>query len=439
MKSNNTAFWIIGIVIVLLVLANYQSKQEMVGLTPHYYKDGVEVFPTKGLFSVVTPPGGSYDQIAFDVVITNIGNIPIENVQIVNATPIEFKNALPTTIIYLGVGESFLWTSDLMNTSKFEEISPVNFWVNISGTDGVSLIYEGGYSGDISFEAEVVAQRYEFYNAPSLWSGSVYDCKYRAQVFTTGTNGPNEQFTISSVKLFYGKGPTGNPSQVIVSLNSIDVNGDPTGPDLSTGTIEGSEWKTGEWTEIFMSPYVLQPSTQYAIVVKSPNSDNTNYIGFDGYGPYSGYNAIWSGDCGASWSSMALGNYIFEVWGKPAEETEGFLDIIQIVVNDTEVFPTPNPIFMNEWAQTQFNIKVKNTASTDDFRIEIWDTIDNLLLKSDEFPCPALVEDWVYPDPGLVLTVEDLDIAIAIKTFHLEESGWIGDSIESFTINVGSQ
>ena len=67
MKKDNTIFWIIGIVILLVVVTNYYQAPEeegMIGLTPHYYKDGVEVFPTKGLFgfSIVTPPGGSFDQ-----------------------------------------------------------------------------------------------------------------------------------------------------------------------------------------------------------------------------------------------------------------------------------------------------------------------------------------------------------------------------------------
>lgn len=263
-----------------------------------------------------------------------------------------------------------------------------------------------------------MAQLYEYYQAPSLWSGSVYACRYRAQVFTVGINGPNERFTISSVKLFYQKGPTGNPSQVIVSLNSTDANGNPTGPDLSVGTIEGSEWKTNEWTEIFMSPYVLQPSTQYAIVVKSPNSDDANYVGLDGYGPYTGYNALWSSDCGSSWSSMALGNYIFEVWGEPVVVTEGFLDITQIVIKDTEVFPTPNPVSMSEGEKAQFNIRVKNFGATDYFRVEILG--DGELLKADNFPCPAGIEDWIYPDPGLVLTMGDTDVVITVNTFHLE-------------------
>jgi len=282
-----------------------------------------------------------------------------------------------------------------------------------------------------------MAQRYEYYVAPSLWAGSVYACRYRAQVFTVGINGPNEKFNIYSVKLFYQKGPTGNPSQVIVSLNSTDANGNPTGPDLSIGTIEGNEWKTNEWTEIFMSPYVLQPSTQYAIVIKSPNSDDANYVGLDGYGPYTGYNALWSGDCGSSWSSMALGNYIFEVWGEPV--VEGNLQITQIVIKDTEVFPTPNPFYMGEGEKADFNIKVKNIGADDHFKFELWANEgegDFLAYGPVEFDCPAGIEDWIFPSPGLILTMGNKDVVLIFKTFHLEDSVWVQDDVQSFTITL---
>ena len=166
-QNNNTILWIIGIVILLLVVTNFPVQKEtgMIGLTPHYYKDGVEVFPTKGFFgfSIVTPPGGTYDQISFDVYGSNEGDVPIEYLGPINAYPPIFENALPntypSTYRTLEVGETnkLLWTSVLMDTIDFESISPVNFWIEVSGKNEYTgeTVYSGRtYSGDITFEFE---------------------------------------------------------------------------------------------------------------------------------------------------------------------------------------------------------------------------------------------------------------------------------------------
>ena len=164
MKNDNTIFWIIGIVIlVFIILPQLQAPTEegMIGLTPHYYKDGVEIFPKFSLwrFSVVTPPGEAFDQISFDISATNIGDIPFENIKVVNAYPQAFKDALVgATPKTLAVQETkTLWFSDNMTTEQFESISPVNFWVEVSGENTYTeeTIYpDRSYSGDISFEAE---------------------------------------------------------------------------------------------------------------------------------------------------------------------------------------------------------------------------------------------------------------------------------------------
>ncbi len=118
MKNNkNLIFYIIGAVLLVALIINFQipKETEMIGLNVHYYKDGVEVFPTKGFlgFSIVTPPGGSFDQISLSINGVAGGEIPFSNIQITDATPTAFKNALPTTTQSLLEGQSkTLWTSD---------------------------------------------------------------------------------------------------------------------------------------------------------------------------------------------------------------------------------------------------------------------------------------------------------------------------------------
>jgi len=159
MKNQNTAI----IFIILLALAFfYLQKPEIIGLKVRYYKDGVEVFPQKGLFTIVTPPGESYNQISFDVIGSNTGDVSITNIQIADADPNTFETALQSGTIHsneLNVGEEnkLLFTSARMDTVQFEPISPVNFWVNISGynTYNEITIYIEGESGDITFEPEL--------------------------------------------------------------------------------------------------------------------------------------------------------------------------------------------------------------------------------------------------------------------------------------------
>ena len=188
MKDDNTIFWIIGIAIVVFIILpkiQVQEQEEMIGLTPHYYKDGIEVFPQKGLFgfSIVTPPGGSFDQIAFDISAINTGETLIENIQIIDASPISFKDALITTPQSLEIGESkILWTSELMNTVQFEAVSPVNFWVEVSGLEtyaNTTISLDRVYSGDIIFEAESVDGILIFTSTTKSYGNLILDTDYK--------------------------------------------------------------------------------------------------------------------------------------------------------------------------------------------------------------------------------------------------------------------
>lgn len=161
-KDDKTILWIIGIILLIVILSNLNmlKKEEEFSIKVHYYKDGVEVFPKKSvfsLFSIITPPGGSYDQISFDIVGTNTGNVQISNMQIVDATPQVFFSSLPTTSSSLAIGESkTLWSSGILDASQFEVlIQPVNFWVKIRGVDStgtLSNVIETSLS--LTFEAE---------------------------------------------------------------------------------------------------------------------------------------------------------------------------------------------------------------------------------------------------------------------------------------------
>ena len=160
MKNQNTTFYIIGAVILVALILSSQVPKEtgMISLTPHYYRDGVEVFPERSLFTIITPPGGSYDQIKFDILGSATGEIPFSNIQIVNAYPTAFKNSLPSTSQSLIEGQSkILWTSNFIDAGQFEG-QLINFWVEISAVDeytSETIYAPRSYSGNINFGAEI--------------------------------------------------------------------------------------------------------------------------------------------------------------------------------------------------------------------------------------------------------------------------------------------
>ena len=162
MKNDNAILLIIGIIIIAALVVNSQlQKQEegMIGLNVHYYQDGKEVFPKFSLFSIVTPPGGSFSQIGFNIDGSST-NISFSNIQIVGASPSSFLNTLPITTQTLSIGQSkTLFTSSLIDTAQFEAMSqPVRFWVNISAVNDYTgeTEYSAGFV-DLTIEGETCA------------------------------------------------------------------------------------------------------------------------------------------------------------------------------------------------------------------------------------------------------------------------------------------
>ena len=199
-KQNKTIFWVIGIVVLVALIINSQAPKEpgMVGLNVHYYKDGVEVFPTKGFlgFSIVTPPGGSFDQISLDISGTATG-VPFSNIRITDASPTAFKNALPSTTQSLLIGQSKkLWTSGLMNTVQFETMAqPVRFRVDVSAVNDYTkeTLSRWGYV-DLRIEEECISHdSYSCYNNDVYWYDScgVREEKKLPDCGTSGYTGVN--------------------------------------------------------------------------------------------------------------------------------------------------------------------------------------------------------------------------------------------------------
>ena len=124
---------------------------------------------------------------------------------------------------------------------------------------------------------------------------------------------------IISVKLLLYR--VNSPGTVIVSIRAIDSSGYPTGADLISGTIDGNLLPTSaQWCEIvFSSNIYLSPTVQYAIIVRAPNGDSSNYLCWrnDFTAPaYSYGNMFQSHDGGGTWGGVAEDNdFMFEDYG----------------------------------------------------------------------------------------------------------------------------
>jgi len=156
---------------------------------------------------------------------------------------------------------------------------------------------------------------YEYYNTGDNYNSGVYGIYWLAQTFTVGA----ESHTVTSVKLKMFR--IGNPETVTVSIRATNSSGNPTGDDLTSGTIDGNSFTedtAGLWYEITLTEYSLNASTKYAIVARAPDGNSTNIADwrFKLYSNYSGGCYEYSANSGVTWASSPVEDLMFEVWGR---------------------------------------------------------------------------------------------------------------------------
>ena len=159
---------------------------------------------------------------------------------------------------------------------------------------------------------------YEKWDSPGTNLVAIYDDRYEAQTFTVGNTGDNVSHNITSVKLRMRYVDAQN--DFIVSIRAVDGSGEPTGPDLTSVVVSGSELTTvTAWIEITLPPYTLLANTKYAIVVGAPDAPGggggiieLSRSSSHGYG---GGNVCYSTDYGVTWGTNATRDYTFYEYG----------------------------------------------------------------------------------------------------------------------------
>uniref|UniRef100_A0A6M3JAJ7 Uncharacterized protein n=1 Tax=viral metagenome TaxID=1070528 RepID=A0A6M3JAJ7_9ZZZZ len=149
----------------------------------------------------------------------------------------------------------------------------------------------------------------DYYNTGASNLNQAYGANWLAQTFT-----PASTYIIGSVVLDLDK--IGSPGTVTVSIKAVDGSSHPTGADLCSGTTDGNA--VSGWTTItFTSGVVLQSGTKYAIVVRAPSGDGSNYLWWwsDDTSPtYAGGAFEISTDSGSSWATSSTKDFMFETW-----------------------------------------------------------------------------------------------------------------------------
>lgn len=147
---------------------------------------------------------------------------------------------------------------------------------------------------------EMVEQKFEAYdNEADLTSFDAAWGNYcTAQTFT-----PQATHDLKKIMLYVAK--LGSPGLATASIRATDGVGKPTGEDLVSETFNVSNLETTmTWKEILLPYSELVAETQYAIVLKLPTGNGTNYIkwGMDNTAPtYARGVRAYSTTGGATW------------------------------------------------------------------------------------------------------------------------------------------
>ena len=230
------------------------------------------------------------------------------------------SSSLPYNIT---VGTRSAWTDQFAGTGRehwsfdTEDGGVVNSTNPATGSTGVMFSPPVTTCVNMTdnFTGYAVMNRTEFYttgDTTHVWFDG--DGAWLYQKFTIGTVGVDADYILDSIRLKFWKVDGTDIGNVNVSIRTNPADG----ANLSWGSIGNSEISTGmNYINCSMSPMHLLPSTTYYIIV-SARQGVPNKLGWrvDMTGTYTGGNADWSADGGASWWGIWPNyDFWFEVYG----------------------------------------------------------------------------------------------------------------------------
>ncbi len=150
--------------------------------------------------------------------------------------------------------------------------------------------------------------------------------KWVAQTFTIGTVGVNIAFVLTSVEIRADLNSSGKT--ITVEIYEVNPDGSPKTQSISnaisTGTISSNEFineDVGNWASISMSAVTLQPSRQYALVIRATTDEGIE-LRADGSSPTYAGGSVWvSTSTGSSWTEDTSTDIMFQINGADSDGT----------------------------------------------------------------------------------------------------------------------
>lgn len=144
-------------------------------------------------------------------------------------------------------------------------------------------------------------------NGPNVWAG---------QSFTA-----MKSYSLDRIDLYICKEAGTFVGDILVQLFHVDGEGKPTGPVLTSGVIPDANIPEGvwDWIRCDLSAYDVFLDTKYAIVVKGPSTNPSNYLqwlwdNYAGASDFEGGDSLWTINGGSSWTVFANRDYLFRCY-----------------------------------------------------------------------------------------------------------------------------
>ena len=286
-------------------------------------------------------------------------------------------------------------------------------------------------------------RKYQYYNTGDEADRDIHGNNWGGQTFT-----PAITHLIGKLQLKFFR--VGDPGTITISIKNT-ATGKPVGGDLCHGTIEGTditENANGEWYEITLGAGAeLAKDTQYAIVVRAPDGDESNKLSWraDISEPtFTGGTYCSSSDSGIDWGTFSGVDAMFEEWGagEPSPGTTTWGDLPESQISLERIRDAIDDAIQNHEKDPNAHIEegeslyVHKISEIIDHVVDsiVADKIRRFQISPDKFnldkleiwPSIESLDAWVQDGPG--------DIGIAL--------GWISmasENVENSYKQISSQ
>lgn len=262
-------------------------------------------------------------------------------------------------------------------------------------------------------------------------SQQIYGGNYVAEIFQTSSDAHSISYINVDLKKVVAAG--GSVGYVYIGLRAVS-GGVPVGSNIFTYPVNGDTLLTTSYQmcTFNITDYTLEPSTSYALIVQcNGGTAGTNYIMWHqsttGDGDVNSF-GLHSTDSGVSWTSDAVKDYLFQIYGNPVFQVVG-----------AEVFE--NYITTGDWLFVVEAINAYPTLSTTQpseksFYIQLLDPSGSQILAATTLKKWGYAPESIYLSPAMVkplthstlykIRMIDATTGSVYTDYQLKSSDWVG-------------